>query len=252
MRRLFPEPGPPGAEIDLAGAYAYPAGRPWVRANMVASVDGAAVSAGGSEALSGPADKRLLGVLRALADVVLVGAGTVRAVGYRPLRARRAYADRRAAAGQSPAAALAVVTERLDLDPTGALFSGPPPTAPTLLFTCGAAPVDRRAVLSRRAEVVVAGDDRVDLGRVVDLLAGRGWGRVLCEGGPRLLAELTAAGRLDELCLTVSPLLVAGGAPRILAGEPLAAPSRLRLVSLLEEEGFLFARYLTGSAATPA
>ena len=263
MRNLLGTPGPGGVgggvggkgtgtgagadvEVDLDEVYAYPpAGPPgrWLRANMVASADGAATVQGRSGGLSSPADQRLLGVLRALADVVVVGAGTVRAEGYAPVRARPSYAERRAAAGQAPAAAMAVVSATLDLDPGGPLLSQRG-TAPTLVLTCAAAPPERARRLRERAEVVVVGEDRVDLPAALAALAGRGLDRMLCEGGPSLLAQLAAADLLDELCLTVSPLLLAGDAPRVLTGPALASPRPLRLASLLEEDGHLFARYL--------
>ncbi|WP_040029062.1 dihydrofolate reductase family protein, partial [Streptomyces sp. 150FB] len=89
---------------ELAGAYAYPATgeRPWLRANMVSSLDGAAQHDGRSQPLSSTADMRVFGLLRGIADAVVVGAETVRQEGYRPARAREALAERRAAAGQGP------------------------------------------------------------------------------------------------------------------------------------------------------
>ena len=243
MQQLLP-PGDSG-EVDLDEIYAYPSRQTWVRANMVASADGAATAAGRSGGLSGEADKRVFGVLRALADVVLVGAGTARTEGYGPVDVRPSYAARRASARQLPAAAMAVVTARLDLDLDGPLL-GANGAAPTYVVTTSDAPADRLAEVRRWAEVLVAGRDRVDLGAAVDALVERGLRRVLCEGGPRLLAQLVAAHRLDELCLTVSPLLLAGDAPRILTGPLLDPPVRLRLASLLEEDGYLFTRYAVG------
>ncbi|MDP9397386.1 MAG: dihydrofolate reductase family protein [Actinomycetota bacterium] len=244
MRQLLP--GGDGAEVDLDDVYAYPPARTWVRANMVGSADGAASAAGRSGGLSSEGDKRIFGVLRALADVVLVGAGTARVEGYGPVAARASYAAARSAAGQLPAAAMAVVSARLDLDLEGPLL-GASGAAPTYVLTTANAPAARLAEVRRRAEVLVAGRERVDLGAAVDALVERGLRRVLCEGGPQLLAQLTAAGRLHELCLTVSPLLLAGDAPRVLAGPLLDPPPRLRLASLLEEDGFLFSRYDAGS-----
>ncbi|WP_461030960.1 dihydrofolate reductase family protein, partial [Streptomyces sparsus] len=130
MRRLFPVSADLSDSADrewsldeLADAYAYPpAGRSgWLRANMVSSLDGAAHHEGRSQPLSGAADMRIFGVLRALADAVVVGAETVRREGYRPARAREAFADRRAAAGQTPAPAVVVVSAGLDLDFTAPL-----------------------------------------------------------------------------------------------------------------------------------
>jgi riboflavin biosynthesis pyrimidine reductase len=248
VQRLFPGPSAKVDWADLPDAYAYPPGdATTVRANMVASVDGAAQLGGRSGPLSTPADQKLLGLLRQLADVVLVGARTARAERYGPVPVRRAYEDLRLAAGQLPAPPIAVVSGGLDLDPDGPLFRDA--AAQTIVVTCRAAPPDRRRLLSERAEVIDAGDDRVDLGRAVDALAERGHRRVLCEGGPTVLAQLTRTGRLDELCLTVSPLLTGGSAARILDGTTIEPAMHVRLLHLLEDDGALFARYATSSRA---
>ncbi|MEU6367914.1 pyrimidine reductase family protein [Streptomyces sp. NPDC046931] len=233
---------------ELAAAYAYPepgpgAREPWLRANMVSSLDGAAQHEGRSQPISGTADMRIFGTLRGLADVVLVGAETVRQEGYRPARARAAFADLRKAAGQAPAPAIAVVSASLDLDFSWPLFTSP--LAPTLVLTGAAAAPDRVAAAEKAgARVVIAGDGMgVDPDRAVRALADLGMTRLLTEGGPRLLGQLITAGVLDELCLTVSPTLTAGDAQRIAGGPSVAVPRRFELVSLLEEEGFLFSRY---------
>ncbi|MFJ9910190.1 pyrimidine reductase family protein [Actinacidiphila glaucinigra] len=262
MRRLFPAPAPaetpdsPQAldtpeALDtaeaLADAYAYPAGGgPWLRANMVSSLDGAARHDGRSQPLSSDADMRVFGVLRALADVVVVGAETVRQEGYRPARAREAFAGRRAAAGQGPAAAIAVVSARLDLDFSLPLFTEP--LVPTLLLTGEDAPADRVAAAEKAgARVVRAGSGSgVEPARVVRELAALGLRRMLTEGGPRLLAQFAAAGVVDELCLTIAPLLTAGDAMRIMNGPGITDPVRYTPLSILEEDGFLFTRYVRG------
>ncbi|MFE7241453.1 pyrimidine reductase family protein [Streptomyces sp. NPDC057580] len=251
MRRLFPVTDPtPAAEggewslDELADAYAYPTGDgPWLRANMVSTLDGAAQHDGRSQPISSDTDMRIFGTLRGLADVVVVGAETVRMEGYRPARARDAFAARRAAAGQGPAPAIAVVSGSLDLDFSLPLFVSP--LVPTLVVTGAGAPSDRiEAARSAGAEVVIAGEgSRVDPTRVVRELADRGLRRQLAEGGPRLLGQFVAAGVLDELCLTLSPMLTAGDAQRITGGPSVAVPERFTLASILEEAGFLFTRY---------
>lgn len=233
---------------ELGAAYAYPEranGGPgaWLRANMVSTLDGAAQHDGRSQPISSASDMRIFGTLRALADVVLVGAETVRQEGYRPARARAEFAAARAAAGQGEAAAIAVVSASLELDFSLPLFTSP--LVPTLVLTGAAAAPDRVAAAEKAgARVVVAGDGRgVDPARAVQALAGLGHTRLLAEGGPRLLGQLVAAGVLDELCLTISPMLTVGDAQRISGGPSLAVPRRFELVSLLEDEGFLFSRY---------
>lgn len=254
MRRLFPvtyETAPDAREWsldELADAYAYPeagpGGRePWLRANMVGTLDGAAQHGGRSQPISSATDMRIFGTLRALADVVVVGAETVRLEGYRPARAREEFARRRTEAGQAPAPA----------DRGGHREHGPGLLAAAVHLAHGADPdpdgcrrgPDRIATAEKAgAQVVIAGDGvGVDPARAVRALGDLGHTRLLTEGGLRLLGQLVAAEVLDELCLTVSPMLTAGDAQRIAGGPTVAVPRRFALVSLLEEEGFLFSRY---------
>lgn len=228
-------------DLELARLYAYP-GTKWLRANMVASADGAGFLEGRSGGLSSAADRHLFGLLRVLCDVVLVGAGTARIEGYRPARRREELAGLRA--GRTATPPIALVSRSLDLDPGAALFAGAPPDARTIVITCEASPAGRRASLARAADVIVAGDGAVDLDAALAALRDRGLGRVLCEGGPRLLGDIAAAGLLDELSLTISPLLAGPGAIRITTGEGFAARP-LTLAHVLLDDGYLFCRYLT-------
>jgi riboflavin biosynthesis pyrimidine reductase len=242
VHKIFPEAG---GELDLFGlaeAYAYPQER-WVRANMVASADGAAYAATGRSAgLSSPDDKRIFGVLRVLADVVLAGAGTARDEGYRPALRRPALASLRA--GRPETQTIALVTRSLDLNLDAPLFTEVPPDARTIVITCAAADAARRAAAAKVADVIIAGEETVDLPAAVGALADRGLTRVICEGGPHLLGDVASAGLLDELCLSLSPVLAAPGASRIVAGPPAPArPLTLRHV-LVGDDGFLFCRYV--------
>ncbi|MDT0447184.1 pyrimidine reductase family protein [Streptomyces johnsoniae] len=247
MRRLFP-PTADGTDgewdlLELADAYAYPADGPWLRANMVSSADGAAHHGGRSKPLSGPADMRVFGVLRALADVVIVGAETVREERYRPARRREEFAERRRAGGQTTVPAIAVVSASLHLDFSLPLFTEP--VVPTLVLTGAAAP---RAGLAAAAEagvqVVTAGEGSgVDPRRLKPELAARGFTRLLTEGGPRLLGQLASAGVVDELCLTTSPRITVGTAPRVMSGPESGVPQEFELTGVLEDSGFLLSRY---------
>ncbi len=255
MRQLFPAPGL--GDADLAALYAYPPG-PCVRGNMVASADGAASLGGVSAGLSSVADRQVFFLLRALADVIVVGAGTVRAEGYGPARPSRLWPHLRD--GRPATAPIAVVSARLDLDPESQLFTEAGPDARTIVITSAAAPQDLLAKLARNADVITAGEAAIDLNAAVRALADRGHRRVLTEGGPHLLGQLAAAGLLDELCLTTGPLLAGPGADRILTGEPFpAGPLPLDLAHVLEDRGFLLCRYTrktplsrTASCASPA
>lgn len=236
MRQLLPSPQEAvelGAVYDRGDRAPREDGRPWLLANMVCSADGAATLTGRSGGLSSPADRDLFHRLRGLADLVLVGASTVRAEGYGPAR------------GDDPPP-IAVVTGSLALDWGGRFFTEA--RARPLVVTSAAADPARRAAAAEVADVVVAGEHRVEPRRALAAFADRGHRVVLCEGGPSLLAEVVAADCLDELCLSVSPLLAGGTSPRILAGPLPNAPVRLRLASLLEEDGMLFLRYLRTAA----
>ena len=228
---------------DLASLYAYPGGR-WLRANMVASADGAVTVDGLSGGLSSPGDRRLFWVLRGLADVILVGAGTARAEGYRPTRPKDSWAPLGIRDGRPAAPPLALVSRSLDLDPADPVFTGAPADARTIVLTCDAAPAESRTALARVADVIVAGDMAVNLKEGIAGLHDRGLGRVLCEGGPHLLGQLATDALVDELCLTISPILAGPGPSRILAGSPSHA-ARLSLAHVLEEDGTLFCRYTT-------
>jgi riboflavin biosynthesis pyrimidine reductase len=207
---------------------------------MVASADGAVSVDGRSGGLSGPADRMVFTVLRSLADLVLVGAGTVLAERYRPVQADEIWAGLRPAG--APVPAIAVVTGRLNLDPDSQLLAAAP-DAQTIVITTAAAPPDRRAAIARRARVIEAGQDRLDLVAAVRALHELGYARILTEGGPTLLGHLAEADLIDELCLTTSPALAAGSAGRIISA-PSPCAARLSLAHVLTDDGFLFSRYL--------
>jgi riboflavin biosynthesis pyrimidine reductase len=240
MRALLPMPV---QDVDVHVHYA----RDWfdvggIRANMVASVDGAASVAGLSRGLQTPGDNRVFAALRDLADVVLVGATTAQVEGYSPSRADSPAAARRRERGLEPRLPIALVTRSVKLDLDAPIF-GDPSFRP-LVITCAAGDAARRSEAESRADVLVCGDTEIDFAAARAALAERGLRRVLCEGGPSLLAAALDAGAVDELCLSVTPLLSGPGADRILTGNPWAVvPKQLRLHSLLEEDGALFARY---------
>jgi riboflavin biosynthesis pyrimidine reductase len=244
VRRIWPEV----AEVDdvaaLVAAEARPAppGRPWLAVNMVASVDGATAVGGVSGPLGGAGDKAVFSALRAVADVILAGAGTVRAEGYGPPRTPPARRAERRARGQTEVPRIAVVTRSMELDLASPLFTEAE-VAPIVL-TCATSDHGLRAAVAEVAEVVVAGDDAVDLPGALAALGDLGASVVLAEGGPHLNGELVAAGLVDEWCTTVAPLLAAGGSDRPALGPGAPAPQRMRLDRLLEHDGELLARYV--------
>jgi riboflavin biosynthesis pyrimidine reductase len=245
LRQIYPPAAGAGAP-DLPALYAYPggsqaAGRPWVRANMIASADGAAAVDGLSGGLSGTPDRTVFGLLRALADVILVGAGTVRDEQYAPARIGPRWAGLRA--GRPAAPAIAVLTGRLDLDLDGPLLTQAPADARTIVLTTESSPAALRAQAAQNADVIIAGGRRGDPAAAIAALAGRGYRNILAEGGPHLLGQLAEAALLDELCVTVSPVLAAGAASRIIAGPP-GGVARLELAHVLTQDDFLLCRYL--------
>jgi riboflavin biosynthesis pyrimidine reductase len=241
MRQLLPEPG----DVDPVDCYAVPRtpppDRPWVLVSMVTSVDGATAIEGVSGGLGGPADKQVFSAIRGVADVVLAGAGTVRAERYGPPRTPPSIQAARRQRGQAAKPRIAVLSRSLDLPLDSALFTTPADRP--IVMTCAAADPDRRAAVAAVADVVEAGASDVDLALALAALREAGVGVVVGEGGPGTNGQLVAAGLVDELCVTLSPRLVGGGSSRLAVG-PDAARTDLRLVHLLEEDGLLFLRYV--------
>lgn len=230
MRLLLPDARPVSVQ-ELHDLYD-PGDAPSVRAGFVLTTDGGIAHDGSSRPLQSPADETVFHVLRAVADALLVGAGTARSEGYGPVRPRpegRAWRADRGLPAQPP---LVLVSRSLDLDPGARCLSGP-----SVVVTCAAAPGR-----DRFPDVVVAGDDEVDLADALRQLADRGLTRLLCEGGPHLLTALLGAGLVDELCLTSTPLLLGPG-PSLLT-EPQDPPVGLDLKHLVDGgDGVLLARY---------
>ncbi len=217
---------------------------------MVTSTDGAATLDGLSGGLSGPADRMIFTVLRSLADAILVGAGTARAERYRPVSAAAIWTGLRPAGAALPV--IAVVTATLNLDSCAPLLAGGQP--PIIITTAAAAAADaaRGGPVAGQAQLLVAGQQRVDIRQAVMALAALGYQQILVEGGPTLLGHLATADLLDEFCITISPVLAHGPAGRIVVPPEAAdaAATRLTLAHVLADEGFLFCRYLRDLSPT--
>ena len=241
MRRLFPDPGEVDP-IDAYGRLGSHGDRPRVRLNMIASLDGAGSIDGHSAALGGPVDKALFATLRTLADVILVGAATMRTEGYGPAYLDDAARQQRQRWAMPAVPPIAVVTRACRLDWTAPFFTSAEQRP--IVITAASASLDDRTRAAEVADVIVTGDDSVDLTHALRELGACGHDNVLSEGGPGIAAQLADADLLDELCLTVSPLLAGGDAKRILDGGFLRPPARFELCHVLEAHGFLFLRYL--------
>ncbi len=242
--------GPRTGALDddqLLEAYPWPdLGRPWVRAMMVTTLDGAAAGPDGlSGSISSAVDKAVFGAVRRLADVVLVGAGTIRAEHYGPMRAKPADAERRAHGGQAAAPVLAIVSGSLDLDWDDKLFTDS--TMRPLVITGSKADRGRVDRAGEHCDVVVTESESVDPAAILEVLMQRGLRRIVCEGGPTLLQSFVAAELLDEADITISPTF-AGTAhtPRTPGLERIVG---FELQHVLHAESFLMARYARSESA---
>lgn len=226
MRRLLPEPA-----IDGVDPYVAYGDAPGLRVGMVMSADGSVTDAEGwTDGLGGAADFRVFRTLRALADAILVGAGTVRTGRLGPARLR---ADLRARRGRPPAP-IVVVSRSLDLDWSLPLFTEA--ETPTVVVTTERA----RAHVPSGIPVVAAGQDDIDLPEAVRALREELGPHLLCEGGPALTTALLRASLVDELCLNIAPALHGPRTP-LLTGLPAEIP--LNPTELYLDEGVLFVRY---------
>jgi riboflavin biosynthesis pyrimidine reductase len=233
VRQLFPVAVD---AVDPADVYAdrpEVSGRPGVRLNMISSIDGGTAVNGVSGGLGSLGDKRVFAVLRSLADVVVVAAGTVRAEHYGP-----------------SSVPIAVVTRAAQLDWQSPFFTEA--KARPIVLTVEDAPTENLERAAQVADVVVAGSGTIDVRQALTELGARGFHHVLAEGGPSLNGALALAGVLDEVCLTVSPKVVADDAKRIISGPALAAPIEMDLRSVLEDDSYLFLRYRAVSTKLPS
>lgn len=240
-----------GFDLDddarLAQLYAYPAGltRPYVRANMIASIDGGATDDGSSGGLAGPGDRAVFAQMRQEADVILVGASTVRVENYSGAQMSLAQRQERQARGQAEVPPIAVITHSADFEHDAKLFTRT--EVPPLILTSHENVEDARSRFGSVAEVVDASgpqNDRVDPAAVLDALEARGLRRVLTEGGPSLLGLFIERDLLDELCVTIAPILVGGSARRIATGGGEAHNRMRRSHILTDGEGYLYTRYV--------
>lgn len=238
--RLWPEPASDLSDTDLLQHLCFPAGA-WLRVNFIASIDGAATRDGRSGGLGDAADRRMFDLLRYEADVVLVGAGTLRDEGYGGFRVGAEASAWRVAQGMPAHPVLALVSRSLALDPASPLFTDAP--VRPIVYTVASAPADRRAALEIGADVVSVGESDADLQRVRADLAARGLHRIHSEGGPHLFGALLAAGAADALHLTLAPSLESGDAGRI-ARAARSVPVGAELASVLRSGDELLLEYL--------
>jgi len=241
LRRVFPEPGDPidtdaeGTRARIAGLY-QPGADEWLRLNLVHSVDGSARGADGtSHELSSKADRAVLGAIRSLSDIVLIGAETLRAESYLLPQTQR----------------MAVLTGSGDL--TGAKTKEPLPEDRILVIGPASAEARARETFVTAFTFVALPDDEADADReldvhaVIDVLRAHDAPRIVCEGGPHLAQQLLAARLVDEICLTTSPTLVGGAFPVL--GSAAIAEQDLHLGQLLvDDAGSIYARWFASQS----
>jgi riboflavin biosynthesis pyrimidine reductase len=231
---------------ELPGLYAYPErDGTWLRANFITSLDGGATADGSSGGMGGPGDRHIFNLLRELADVIVVGAGTVRVENYSGAHLGAAQRQRRQARDQSEVPQLAIVTRSGRLDGDMPVFTRT--EVPPLVLTCAAAADKTRRLLGDLCEVLdCSGEDPADVDEAALLkaLAARGMRRVLTEGGPTLLGAFIERDMLDELCLTIAPCLVGGLARRIATGPGQLLTRMRRAHTLSDDDGYLYTRYV--------
>jgi 5-amino-6-(5-phosphoribosylamino)uracil reductase len=212
---------------------------------MISSVDGAAALDGRTAGLAGPADRALFSALRSLTDVVLVGASTARAEHYGPARLSADLRARRESAGWRPVPRIVVLTRTCDLDLQSKLFTEAEER--TIVITSERAAATHRERLDPVADLFTAGEEEVSMDAAMATLGALGITSVLAEGGPSVLAQLVAADLVDELCLTLAPMMVPAPVERIVAPASIGAAVPLELVHVLvgdeNEGGYLFLRY---------
>ncbi|WP_421119581.1 dihydrofolate reductase family protein [Aquihabitans daechungensis] len=247
MRQLLPEPADPidPYEAHAAARRPAPAGRPWIALNMVTSTDGAISIEGRSGSLGGEADHEVFRAIRGIGDVIVAAGGTVRAEAYGPPKPSEAVRAARLARGQAERPRMAVVSGSLDLDETSPYFTEA--WEPPLVYTAASAPADRVAALRRVAEVVVAGVQSVDLAAMARHLGSLGTACAVVEGGGILNGHLLGADLIDELNLTLAPMVVGGDSHRVVVST-LEHPRHLSLAHLWEADGSLLARYVRPDA----
>ena len=241
--------------MDLYPALARPkpSGRPWLMVNMIASADGAVAIDGTSAALGNPADQAVFSAVRACADWIVAAASTVRVERYQLPRPGAAARQARRAGGRAERPRLAVVSASGNLDPALPLFAEQQPDddLPVVITGTAAEPgaVER---LEPVAEVVRMESPRPSPAMILAELDRRGAEVVLSEGGPSFNAQLADTGLIDELCLSVAPLLAGGTGPRIVEGSVRPEPLGMTLDHVLEASDTLFLRYLSNPDAATA
>lgn len=228
-----------GSPIDISQAYAWPEGA-WTRAMMLTTLDGAIAGTDGlSGSISSATDRLIFSEVRRLADAILVGAGTIRAERYNPMKARPEYQEARAAAGLQPAPVVVIVSRSLDLPWQDPLFHE---SAQQPIVLTGSHDPSSSAVKRAQAYADVQQVPDLEARTIIGALHARGLSRIVCEGGPSLLTQMVAADLIDEYDITLAPILSGNG--HGLVEGLLGGITRLNLAQAITDEGFVFTKYV--------
>lgn len=234
--------------VSIVDSYKVPKAyidKKFLRINMVSSIDGTISIDGRARALSSDADRNVFHILRSLADVILVGAGTMRSEEYKPVSLTEHEIERRKNTGQEPIPKIAVVTRSGEFNFDTAFFKEA--INKPLIFTSD---IGAKIIANKcdSAEVISCGKTVVDLRLAIDELVKRDYKNILCEGGPTLNSDLLRSRLVDELCLTVSPKITQGDGNRIFNGPKLDIPVEFEYQAIFIDEGELFFRLKNNSA----
>jgi len=247
MRLIYERNGGASRQVDLSDLielyrHPTPEAGAWLRSNFVATVDGSIQGPDGrSGSINTASDQRIFALHRAVVDAVIVAGGTARNEGYRAVDLAPWQQEIRISRGLAPTPTLVIISGSGRIDPSVAR-SASGDNGPVIMVTRAGG--DHDALVAAGVEVVAVDGEDIDLVRVVDDLAGRGLPRLLCEGGPQLHRDLLAAGLVDELSLTLAPVVVGGSGLRTTRGRDLPAPLDLELqFALLGDDGALFTSY---------
>ncbi len=243
MDQIFPKPVDDVDVLGIFGADERPVflNRPWVMCNMISTIDGAIALDGLSGGLGGPGDKAVFSAIRSVADVIIAGAGTVIAENYRRPQAGEQIQQLRQSRGQTALPRIAIVSASLRIDPNHRVFDA---DAPPIVITHAQSPETARSALAEVSDIIIAGQDTVDLPLALEKLRANGAGCVLVEGGPTLNGSFVDHDLIDEWCATSSPLIVGGTGSRSVAASNNVDARQYRLDRTLHHDGFLFHRYV--------
>lgn len=240
MRRLLPNPAPTEVveqleELDLR-SLAHP-DRPYVVTNFALTLDGKATISGRAGPIGTRTDTEMLMELRACADAVMIGAGTMRVERYGRMVPSPERRERRGRRGLAHDPVAVIVSASLELPWDAGLFAAG--HGPVVIFTAS----EREPPQTPTPLHVVRHPGRVDLwAALAHLRNEHGVRALLCEGGPHLHGEMIEAGLVDELFVTQAPKLAGGVGPGLIEGVA-ERVRELELAWLLEEDGELYARY---------